>query len=270
MYNLVTFGDSFTYGQGLNFYLMKEKYPASFEMMKQNELYSFRHLISNNVTEFDDFRKKNNFSGRLNQKLGTSLISNSDNGGSNSRRAHDLEIMFNYLKMEPKMVPKYCVFQLTHSIRDIDDILYDKGQSHINIYDEEYREKIKLCASGRDWNMGHNSKLEIFDDLYPQLYLKTIDFITNIFKEMERLFSCKCLFFNGLGDVDLIKSFEENLKMNPYYLELKMDDEVYMTLLDLSYKKKLTITEVLGINDDHPSLELHDWLSNFLFEKLNN
>jgi hypothetical protein len=265
---LITLGDSFTYGQGLDYFLMKDEYPNSFNLIKENETYSIRHFISSSVVEFDDFRKKNNYSNKLNNKLNTSLITNSENGGSNSKRAHDLEVMFNYLKMEPNMVPKYCVFQLTHSIRDIDDILYDKGQSHIKIYDEEYREKIKQCASGRNWDMGHNSKLEIFDNLYPQIYLKTIDFITNIFKEMERLFSCKCLFFNGLGDVNLIKSFEHNLKSNPYYFELKKGETVYMTLLDLSHKNNLTIRDVLGLSDDHPSLELHDWLSDELYKKL--
>ena len=67
---LITLGDSFTWGQGLDYHLRKVKYPTSFKVMKDDNSYPFPHLVSSNVVEFDEFRKKNNFS-----KKGNNLLS---------------------------------------------------------------------------------------------------------------------------------------------------------------------------------------------------
>jgi len=259
---LITLGDSFTYGEGLDYFLMKDKYPESFKLIKENESYSFRHHISSSVVEFDEFRKENNYSNKLNNKLGTFLMTNSENGGCNSKRIYDLIQFVKLFEVDSSIIPKYCVFQLTHSIRDIDDILLSRDENHLNLLGKEYCDKIK------GWSVGNDTFSNEYNLFYPEIYLKTINLITNVFNELEKKYSCKCVFFNGLGDVNLIKSFEDNLKSNPYYFELKKDDVVYMTLLDLSYKNNLTIRKVLGISDDHPSLELHDWLSEELCKKL--
>jgi hypothetical protein len=259
---LITLGDSFTWGQGLDYHLRKDKYPTSFKVMKDDNSYPFPHLVSSNVVEFDEFRKKNNFSNILNEKLGTSLVTNFENGGSNVRRINDLENLIKFFKIEPLMVPKYCVFQLTHSIRDFDEILINRGEGFLKILGDEYCNKIRNWANGAHVNSNE------YDELYPELYLKTINLITDKFKQLEKEFSCKCIFFHGLGDVYLIKQFESELKLNPYYFELVFNDLTYMTLLDLSHKNKLTIKDVLGFFDDHPSLELHNWLSEELYKKL--
>jgi hypothetical protein len=259
---LIALGDSFTWGQGLDYHLRKDRYPTSFNIMKDNDSYYFSHLVSSNVVEFDEFRKKNIYSNTLNEKLETSLVTNFENGGSNTKRINDLEHLIKFFRIEPLMVPKYCVFQMTHSIRDFDEILSNRADGTLKIWGDGYCNKIRNWANGAHVNSNE------YDELYPELYLKTINLITDKFKQLEKEFSCKCLFFHGLGDVDLIKQFESELKLNPYYFELVFNDLTYMTLLDLSYKNNLTLRKVLGVSDDHPCLELHNWVSDELYKKL--
>ena len=55
---LITIGDSFTYGEGLEYYIWKEKYNNSYEIFKpiQDNNYPVKRVFQSTNQEFIDFR----------------------------------------------------------------------------------------------------------------------------------------------------------------------------------------------------------------------
>ena len=122
---LIALGDSFTYGEGLEYYVWLKEYNISYNIYKdiQDNNYPVKRVFQQTNQEFIDFRILNRYANLLNEKLGTKLLIQSSNGGSNLNRLSDLHTLIELFKNEPNLVPKYCIFQFTHTCRDVEPIL---------------------------------------------------------------------------------------------------------------------------------------------------
>jgi hypothetical protein len=102
---LITIGDSFTYGEGLQFHLWKEKYSNTFDRFKGKNSYEPCQTISETFSEFHQYRMNNNYSGVLGTLMGIDRVSNFGNGGSNYGALETMDMWFDYLKLETKIIP---------------------------------------------------------------------------------------------------------------------------------------------------------------------
>jgi hypothetical protein len=256
---LITLGDSFTYGDGLEFYVWKEKYNTSYE--------TFRWVHDNNIPikrvfhstnqEFIDFRVLNRYGNLLNEKLGTQILHPTANGGSNMNRLNDLNTFIELFKNEPNLIPKYCIFQLTHVCRDVEPIL-NKTELHnnaVNLFGNEFCEKIE-------------NKFDDLDYIFNEILIKEIEILKSKFEFLEKTYNCKCFYFFGLGDVKSIKNNNETFKKDHQFIELNYNSENYATWLELIEKNNLRLRDSIEVNDDHPNLESHKWLSEYLYHKI--
>jgi hypothetical protein len=143
---LITLGDSFTYGEGLEYYLWKEKYSNSYDIYRPIEDNNFiiKRLFQSTNLELFNYRVSNRYSNLLNEKFGTELIIQTNNGGNNLMRLNDLDLLIELFKNEPNTNPKYCIFQFTHVCRDVEQILTKKHlENHaLNTFGEEFCKKI--------------------------------------------------------------------------------------------------------------------------------
>jgi hypothetical protein len=138
---LITIGDSFTYGEGLQFHLWKNRYSNTFDMFKGKTSYEPCQTVSETFSEFYDFRTTNNYSGVLGKLLNIQKVSNFGNGGSNYGAIETLDIWLDYLKSEKAIQPKLFVFQFTNVIRDIGHT-QNKYRSTGGIFGTEFYEDI--------------------------------------------------------------------------------------------------------------------------------
>jgi len=261
---LIALGDSFTYGEGLDYYIWKEKYNNSYEFYKSipdNNLPIKRTFQSTNQ-EFNNFRILNRYANILNEKLGTQLLIQSNNGGSNTNRLNDLDILIRLFKNEPNLVPKYCIFQFTHTCRDVEYILNktipDGTTSHnsaLDMFGEKFCEKIK-------------NEIDNFDYIFNEILIKEVEILKLKFEFLEKTYNCKCFYFFGLGDVKSINNNSELFKKDHQFIELNYNSQNYATWLELIQKNNLRLNDAIGVNDDHPSLESHKWLSEYLYHKI--
>ena len=60
----------------------------------------------------------------------------------------------------------------------------------------------------------------------------------------------------------------ELFKKDSRFIELNYNSEVYSTWLELIEKNNLRLRDSIGVNDDHPNLESHKWLSEYLYHKI--
>ena len=261
---LITLGDSFTCGEGLEYYIWKEKYNNSFEIFKpiQDNNYSVKRAFQQTNQEFIDFRILNRYANLLNEKLGTQLLIQSHNGGSNLNRLSDLDTLIELFKNEPNLVPKYCIFQFTHVCRDIPVILnYENDYGYIlNFFEKEFVEKI----SNENF-IADDSKL---NGIFNNVLIKEIEILKSKFEFLEKTYNCKCFYFFGLGDVYSINYNSELFKKDYQFIELNYKSENYATWLELIEKNNLRLRDTLGVWDDHPNLESHKWISEYLYHKI--
>lgn len=264
---LITLGCSFTYGEGLAYELIKEKYKLTYENLKKipaNKINGDMFFFTERVKEFDEYRIKNNYSNILKNLLGVNLISNGQNGGRNIERLIDLDRIINFLEVEKEMVPKYMVFQLTHIGRDIEDILVpnDRTEDYIKrTYGNDFINRVKELDNGKKYAWNLNS---LFDEAL-KIFVKNLEIR---FEKMEKQFNTKCVYFFGLGDVFLIGESYNHFLSSKYFLELKKDNITYMTINELNQHLNWNLKSTIDINDDHPSSISHKWLAHELFKKL--
>ena len=75
---LITFGDSFTYGEALIYEIIQKDHPFQSEKnMRQPQNFNGHDMfiLSEMIKDFDDYRKENNYSYFLKELLNVSLIS---------------------------------------------------------------------------------------------------------------------------------------------------------------------------------------------------
>ena len=272
---LITLGDSFTCGEGLEYYVWQEKYNNSFEIFKpiQDNNYPVKRVFQQTNQEFIDFRILNRYANLLNEKLGTKLLIQSHNGGNNLNRLSDLHTLIELFKNEPNLIPKYCIFQFTHTCRDVDPILH-KEELHnnaLNLFGKEFCKKIidKFDLTTDEgyhwWKLPNDSNL---DYIFNEILIKEVEVLKSKFEFLEKTYNCKCFYFFGLGDVNSINNNNELFKKDSYFIELNYNSKKYATWLELIEKNNLRLMDTLGVWDDHPNLESHKWMSEYLYHKI--
>jgi hypothetical protein len=261
---LITLGDSFTYGEGLDFYVWQQKYNNSYEVYKfpHNNNYPVKRIFQWTNQEFNKFRTLNRYANLLNEKLGTQLLIQSNNGGTNMNRLNDLDILIELFKNEPNLIPKYCIFQFTHTCRDVEPILnktiQDTSNSHnsaLDMFGDEFCKKIE-------------NEIDNFDYIFNEILIKEVEILKSKFEFLEKTYNCKCFYFFGLGDIKSINNNNELFKKDHQFIELNYKSENYATWLELIEKNNLRLRDLPGVNDDHPNLESHKWLSEYLYHKI--
>lgn len=264
---LITLGCSFTYGEGLSYELIKEKYKLTYENLKEipsNKVNGNMFYFTETIKEFDEYRTKNNYSNILKSLLNVDLITNGQNGGRNIERLIDLDKIIGFLEIEKDIKPKFMVFQVTHIGRDIEDILVpnDRTEDYIKkTYGIDFIEKVRTLDNGKNYAWDLDS---LFDEAL-KIFIKNLE---SRFKKMENLFKTKCVYFFGLGDVFLIERSYNYFSSSKYFLELKENDTKYMTINDMNFKLNWNLRSTIGVNDDHPSSISHKWLAHELYKKL--
>lgn len=261
---LVTLGCSFTYGEGLMYEVLNTKYPETLLKIPKDIIRSKLYHLSSMVQEFDEYRRTNNYSYFLNEKLKTDLITNGENGGRNVERLINLDQLIDYFEINNEIKPKYLIFQLTHIGRDIEDMLVENRFTREYIYKtygNDFVYKVKQAA-GNDkvaWDLDllFGEAMEIFLD---KLKLR--------FEILEKNYDTKCLFFFGLGSLQSIKENYNTYMSNPYFMELIHDDIIYYTWLDMDYKLNMNLNKQLGVNDDHPSSKSHKLIADKILKYL--
>lgn len=256
---LIALGDSFTYGEGLEYYVWLKEYNISYNIYKdiQDNNYPVKRVFQQTNQEFIDFRILNRYANLLNEKLGTKLLIQSSNGGSNLNRLSDLHTLIELFKNEPNLVPKYCIFQFTHTCRDVEPILNktELYNNALNIFGEEFCKKIE-------------KKIDDLDYILNKILIKEIEILKLKFEFLEKTYNCKCFYFFGLGDVNSINNNNELFKNDSYFIELNYNSQNYATWLELIEKNNLRLIDTIRVNDDHPNLESHRWLSEYLYHKI--
>jgi hypothetical protein len=261
---LIILGDSFTYGEGLDYYMWQEKYNNSYEIFKitQNNNFPIRRMFQSTNQEFNKFRTLNRYANLLNEKLGTQLLIQSNNGGSNMNRLNDLDMLIELFKNEPNLIPQYCIFQFTHTCRDVESILNQTILDTTNSYNGA------LDIFGNEFFKKIENKFEDLDYIFNEILIKEIEILKLKFEFLEKTYNCKCFYFFGLGDVNSISNNNELFKKDHQFIELNYNSQTYSTWLELIEKNNLRLRDSPGVNDDHPNLESHKWLSEYLYHKI--
>lgn len=261
---LITLGDSFTFGEGLEYYVWLKEYNTSYNIYKgiQDNNFPIKRLFQSTSQEFNKFRISNRYANLLNEKLGTQLLIQSNNGGSNMNRLNDLNILVELFKNEPNLIPQYCIFQFTHTCRDVESILNQTILDTTNSYN------CALDIFGNEFCKKIQNNFEDLDYIFNEILIKEIEVLKLKFEFLEKTYNCKCFYFFGLGDVNSINSNNELFKKDSHFIELNYNSQTYSTWLELIEKNNLRLRDSLRVNDDHPNLESHKWLSEYLYHKI--
>lgn len=268
---LLTLGDSFTWGEGLDASLISEMFPQWSEKLREwtreddkpNQIQRFKHILTTSIPQLNVRRMESTYGYLLNDMLGTTHISNSQNGGSNIDRFVDLEFFTNIFQLAEDTHPTYCVFQLTHVCRDIQHIIDQKWNLDIvriteEVFPPHYRDEVM----GKDyWEW---ERLDMFNS--GMRYV--IDYITEKFKWMEEKWGTKCIFFMALAEREYHPSMWEYLRSNPYFVPMIWNGREYTSFSEIGRLNKLTIADTVGFHDGHCDNSLHIWLSKYLHLKL--
>ncbi len=263
---LLTFGCSFTYGEGLEFHHWQEKYPTTFDLYKNKVTYYPSSLIMISLDELVNYREKYRWSGILKNFLNFSLMTKNENGGNNYRNIERLEILMDYIKIEKNYAPKYCVFQFTNIIRDIVEFTnstsfggHDEGVRWLGV---DLKKKLIENITLLDDPLRRSSLNETIAEVFMIIYNKLIE----KFNELEEM-GCKCLFFMGLEDFYSHHLIYDTIKESPYYLPINFNGNEYRSWDSMNKDCYLTLRQNIGVNDDHPCLASHKWLAHTLYKK---
>ena len=263
---LLTFGCSFTYGEGLEFHYWKDNYPNSFDLYKNKVTYFPSSLVMISLDELVQYRETHRWSGTLKNFLNFNLMTKNENGGNNYRNIERLEILMNYLKVETKYVPKYCVFQFTNIIRDIVEFTnpnsFGDNDDGVRWLGKDMKgnliQNINLLDDPLRRGSLNKSIAEVFFIVYEKLVEK--------FDELEKL-GCKCLFFMGMEDFYSHHLIHDTIKQSPYYFPITFNGNEYRSWDAMNKDNYLTLRQNIGVNDDHPCLDSHKWLAHSLYKK---
>ena len=63
--------------------------------------------------------------------------------------------------------------------------------------------------------------------------------------------------------------YDDQVGLKDYqFIELNYNSQNYATWLELIQKNNLRLNDTIKVNDDHPNLESHKWLSEYLYHKI--
>jgi hypothetical protein len=266
---LIALGCSFTYGEGLSYELVSEKYKKTYDYIKSMDnhkhIYDFMFDVSVQYKEFDEYRIKNNYPTLLKKLLNVELYTNGENGGANIDRMYDLNRLMGFLNKEPELAPKYCVFQITHSGRDMQAIINPNANQStrdllLNVYGEKFYNKV----NENDMN---KKSLWGLDNLIDEANHIFIEKLIEKFNVLEKKYGTKCLFYMGLGEHYVIKTSYNKYSSYPYFFELEHDNVIYYTQLQMINELNWTLDGSIGVKDSHPNKFAHKWLADKIYNK---
>ena len=268
---LITFGDSFTWGEGLDSSLIREMFPQWSDKLAEwterddmpNEIQRFKYKLTTSIPELNIRRIQSTYGYLLNEKLGTTHIANGVNGGSNIDRLVDLDFFMNIFDIATDVHLSHCVFQLTHVCRDIEHILQAKWNLDIvrvteEVFPPDYRKEVE----GKDyWDW---ERLDLFTIAMKYV----IEAVTQRFRIMEEKWGTKCIFFLALSEKVFHPDFWEYLRSNPYFVPMIWNGVEYTSFSEIGRLNNLTLRDTTGFHDGHCDNSLHKWLSQYLYLKL--
>ncbi len=269
---LITFGDSFTWGEGLDSYLISEMFPDWSSKMREmterddkpNEIQRLKYKLTTSIPQLTFRRIESTYGYLLNEKLGTTHISNGVNGGFNIDRLVDLDYFIKAFEMASDTKPKYCIFQLTHVCRDIQHIFEHKWSDDINkVVDSTFPQRYRDAVEGKDYFQWEH--LGLFSTALRYIVCS----IEERFKTMENLWGTKCFFFLGLGEPVMGPTIREYLYKNPHFIPMMWEGKEYATFSEIGRLEGLSIKDTVGFHDAHCDNSLHKWLSEYLYEHIN-
>jgi len=264
---LITVGDSFTYGEGLQFHLWKEKYTNSFDRFKNKTSYEPCQTVSETFSEFHEYRKDNNYSGVLGKLIGVSTVSNFGNGGSNYGSLETMDIWLDYLTIENTITPKLCIFQFTNIIRDIGHT-QSKYRNTGGVFGAELYEDIKYAVARLNpTHIQTKSDIEKINPILLKIFNTMLLEVKKRFTILEEKYGCKCIFLLGSVEDYSKNLIHDVVKNDEHYLPTIYNGVPYESWDIMNRKCGLTLRENIGVNDDHPCLESHYWLANQLYNK---
>jgi hypothetical protein len=264
---LITIGDSFTYGEGLQFHLWKDKYSSTFDKFKGKTSYEPCQTVSETFSEFYEYRMANNYSGLLGKLMGVSRVSNFGNGGSNYGALETMDIWLDYLKFENEITPKLCVFQFTNIIRDIGHT-QSKYRNTGGVFGAELYEDIKYAVARLNpTHIQTKSDIEKMNPILVKIFNTMLLEVKKRFTILEEKYGCKCIFLLGSVEEYSRNLIYDMVKDDIHYLPTIYNDVPYESWDIMNRKCSLTLRENIGVNDDHPCLESHNWLANQLYKK---
>lgn len=270
---LLTLGDSFTWGEGLDSHLISEMFPKWGEILrdwtedddKPNEVQRFKYKLTTSIPQLNIRRMESTYGYLLNEKLGTTHISNGVNGGSNIDRLVDLDYFISRFHLADDVTPTHCIFQLTHTSRDIQHIFERRwNEEIISVMEEVFPPHYRDSVMGKDyWEW---ERLGLFNTALRYVVTKVLE----RFSIMEEKWGTKCLFFLGLGEREIGPTLMEWLKSKKEFVPMIWNGVEYVTFSEIGRLNGLTIRDTSGFHDGHCDNSLHIWLSEYLYSKLNN
>ena len=263
---LFAVGDSFTFGEALQFHLWKQHYPTTFRRFKDKDRYDPCHSISEDFIEFDDFRRKNNYTGKLSSFLGITYAKNSGNGGNNIGNLELMDRWVDHVIFDKSIQPQLAIFQLTNIIRDVIH-LKNMNDGNRGPYEHIF-EKVKTILNLIDnINQPSSEQMEKMGDIFSDFFYTIVLEIKKRFSILENEFGTKCIFFIGSAEQYSKKQYHSLIQTDPNYLPIIYNNNLYSDWDTMNRENKLTLRQSIGVNDDHPNLESHDWMSQHLYKK---
>jgi hypothetical protein len=103
----------------------------------------------------------------------------------------------------------------------------------------------------------------LFDKVFQIILLQ----VKKRFRILEEEFGINIIYF--LGPVDQYSNdlVAQHIIEDYRYLPLEYNSVTYHSWDILNRENKWTLREKIGVNDDHPCLESHQWLANQLYKK---
>ena len=263
---LLTIGDSFTFGEALQFHLWKQQYPLTFNRFRLKDKYEPCHSISEDFAEFDEFRKKYNYTGRLSSILGIQYVKNSGNGGNNIGSLQLLDLWIEHMLYDKSLQPELLVFQFTNIIRDVIH-LKNMNDGERGAYEHIF-EKVKTILSLID-NINQPSKEQMANmgDIFADFFHTIVLEVKKRFSILENQFSTKCIYFVGSAEQFSKNLYHSILEKDVNYLPITYNEILYSDWDSMNRTNKMTIRESLGVNDDHPNLDSHQFITNLIYKK---
>lgn len=263
---LITIGDSFTYGEGLQFHLWKTRYSNSYSNFHQKIQYEPCQTISSTFDEFNLFRKTHNYTGVLSKFLNIPYVTNSGNGGSNYSSLDTLDIWIDYLKLEKSITPTLCIFQFTNVIRDIFHVQSVYRNSG-GIYGEDFYDEIKFVIAKLNTISSHSAEdTKTINAVLIKCFNIMLLEVKKRFRILEEL-GCKCIYFIGSAEYESAPLITQSIINDTYNFPIIYGGTQYDSWDMMNRKNKWTLRESINVNDDHPCIDSHQWLAHNLYQK---
>lgn len=255
---IIFLGDSYTWGQGLNFYGGFEE--TWFPTQKDGAFYL--NKLSNREL---DFIKENRFSNLVSKELNKPHIQSKLNGGSQNT-------MIKFLGSLDLSGYDTLILQMTDIFRD--KIFFDyKGNTemcalsiHQNYVPDEYQTFLDYLYENFD------SSIEKFKNYYTN---KLVNRFKDIFLELEGNYNIKCFLLTWQDDV--IEYIKKDEYLHKRFIKLEYKGIEYDSIFQMATVKnpELTITHdstlhEMGIKayDGHISLNAHKIIANSIIKKI--